>query len=47
VVPDPAGALPSNLLSSIGISPTATLFGLPVVDVALGAGALLLLWMVL
>jgi hypothetical protein len=47
VVPDPAGALPSNLLSSIGISPTATLFGLPVVDVALAAGALLLLWMVL
>lgn len=47
VVPDPAGALPSNLLSSVGISPSATLFGLPVVDVALGAGLLLVLWMVL
>ena len=49
VVPDPVpgGAAVSSLLSSVGIPSDATLFGLPLGDVAIGAGALLLLWMLL
>lgn len=48
VQPDPvpgAGAL-SSVLSSVGLSPSSTMFGLPLVDVAAGGlGLLLLLWL--
>src|ERR1700679_1357382 len=49
VVPDPVpGAADlTGLLSTVGISPSATLFGLPLADVAVGAGLLFLLWAVL
>ena len=44
VVPDPVpgAADVTSLLSSVGVSTNATLFGLPVVDVAMGVGLLLL-----
>lgn len=48
VVPDPvpgAGAL-SSLLSTVGISPAQTLFGLPIADVLMGAAGILgLIWL--
>jgi hypothetical protein len=49
VVPDPVpgAAIASSLLSSVGIPADATVFGLPVGDVAIGGLALLLAWMFL
>lgn len=45
VVPDPVpgASFASGLLSSVGIPADATIFGLPVADVAIAAGGLLLL----
>ncbi len=48
VVPDPVpgGAVASNILSSVGIPAGSTFFGLPVGDLLMGGGLLLLAWLV-
>jgi hypothetical protein len=45
--PVPGASIASSLLSSIGIPTDATLFGLPLGDIAIGAAGLLLLWWLL